>query len=117
VPEVARRVDDVADEFFEGFGFWWGEAKGGRGLVVVLLRAPRGRLGVEVEVGIVMMGAEESEWDCETRKIKKIEKFGIDEKNANLLATSARRLERLPSSLPPSQKQSHKPNISFAIIL
>ncbi len=40
MPEVARRVDDVADEFFEGFGFWLGG--GGPGLVVVLLRAPRG---------------------------------------------------------------------------
>lgn len=60
MPEVARRVDDVADEFFEGFGFW----RGGAGVSGGVVESPAGgRLGVEVEVGIgiVMMGAEESE--------------------------------------------------------
>lgn len=39
MPEVARRVDDVADEFFEGFGFWWG---GGAGVSGGVVESPAG---------------------------------------------------------------------------
>jgi hypothetical protein len=42
VPEVARRVDDVADEFFEGFGFWWGGGKGEAGVSGGVVESPAG---------------------------------------------------------------------------
>lgn len=89
MPEVARGVDDVADELFKGFGFWTGKREEG-GLVVGFWN-PAGNIG---GWDLDRAGAGESERDCETGDR---ENHGIDEKDANLLASSARRLGRLHS--------------------